>query len=182
VHNLPLTEYRLDWVTENIAVGGAPLSYEQLNHIQHQGIHAIINLCGEYCDLHDIERDHGFDVYYLPIADECAPDCQALEQAMEWMDGILKEGKRLLIHCRLGMGRTGTLLYAYLWSRRLDQSVSESLLEGLRSRPCNFDQWRAVRRYQGEACAGSSKHSARERISKFWGKLLSRFRNPFRKQ
>jgi hypothetical protein len=169
-------EYRLDWVTDTIAVGGAPLSYEQLDGIKAQGIDAIINLCGEYCDLHEIEREHGFEVYYLPIPDECTPDCQALEQAMEWMDGILKGNKRLLIHCRLGMGRTGTLLHAYLWSRNLHQDISEELLNSLRSRPCNYDQWRTVRRYQTEACGWSPNTSLAGRINRLWEKLISRFK------
>jgi protein-tyrosine phosphatase len=176
---LPESEYRLDWVTDTLAVGGAPLSYEQLDRIKAQGVDAIVNLCAEYCDLHDIEKDHGFEVYYLPIDDECTPNSEALERAMEWMDGVLKQNKRLLIHCRLGMGRTGTLLYSYLWSRNLHQAVDESLLQKLRSRPCNFNQWSTVRRYQGEACDWSAKLPFFAAITGFWRRLVFRLNRLF---
>jgi len=49
--------YRVDWVTEFIAVGGAPVSYDQLSAIRRQGVNAIVNLCADYCDLHDIEKE-----------------------------------------------------------------------------------------------------------------------------
>jgi protein tyrosine phosphatase len=176
---LPESEYRLDWVTDTLAVGGAPLSYEQLDRIKEQGVDAIINLCAEYCDLHDIETNHGFEVYYLPIDDECTPDCESLEKAMEWMDGILGRNKRLLIHCRLGMGRTGTLLYSYLWSRNLHQAVDESLLQKIRSRPCNFTQWSTVRRYQGPACDWSANIPILQRLTGLWEKLFLRLKRLF---
>lgn len=173
---MPEAEYRLDWVTETLAVGSAPLSYEQLDRIREQGIDAIVNLCAEYCDLHEIEKDHGFEVYYLPIVDECTPDWDALECAMQWMDGVLKENKRILLHCRLGMGRTGTLLYAYLWSRGLHGDVNESVLERIRARPCNFEQWRLVKRCQAGACGWPEKRSVRTRLTGAWERLASRIR------
>lgn len=168
----------MDWVTDAIAVGGAPLSYEQLDQIKAQGVDAIVNLCAEYCDLHSIERDSGFEVHYLPVDDECAPDCEALERAMKWMDGILAQNRRLLIHCRLGMGRTGTLLYAYLWSRNLQERVDPDLLEALRARPSNYAQWCRVRPYQDNGSGRSSDLSA-EAGAKAWTRLISRLRRFF---
>jgi hypothetical protein len=177
---LPESEYRLDWVTDTIAVGGAPLSYEQLDRIREQGVDAIVNLCAEYCDLHDIEKNHGFEVYYLPVDDEMTPDCEPLEKAMEWMDGVLQRDKRLLIHCRLGMGRTGTLLYSYLWSRNLHHGLNERLLQNIRSRPCNFDQWRTVRRYQGAECGWSGEIPRLKWLTGLWERLVSRFNRLFK--
>lgn len=176
---MPESEYRLDWVTDALAVGGAPLSHEQLDCIKEHGIDAIINLCAEYCDLHDIEKDHGFEVYYLPIDDECTPDPEALETAMAWMDEVLRQNKRLLIHCRLGMGRTGTLLYSYLWSRDLHRGVNENLLRSIRSRPCNFHQWRTVRRYQGAECGWPDKIPLLQRLTGLWEKLALRLKRLF---
>lgn len=172
------SSYRMDWVTDAIAVGGAPLSYEQLDQIKAQGVDAIVNLCAEYCDLHAIERDSGFEVYYLPVDDECAPDCEALERAMEWMDGILAQNRRLLIHCRLGMGRTGTLLYAYLWSRNLQERVDPNLLEALRARPSNYAQWCRVRPYQHNG-SGRVSEPTTEAGASAWTRLTSRLRRLF---
>lgn len=143
--------YRFDWVTEHIAVGGAPLSYDQLNAIRRQGVDAIVNLCAEYCDLHDIEKEHGFEVFYLPIADEGIPEQAALEQAMAWVDTVISQNRRVLIHCRLGVGRTGTFLYAYLKSRGLFDRMEKKFLARLRCRPAAYCQWCLVDDYAPEA-------------------------------
>ncbi len=172
-------KYRLDWVTDRIAVGSAPLSYAQLDHIREQGIEAIVNLCAEYCDLHEIEAGHGFDVFYLPVPDECTPDCGALERAMNWMDDVLTQHKRLLIHCRLGMGRTGTLLYAYLWSRNLHHGISKERLDTLRSRPCNYSQWRLAKHYQGHRCDWSTPRRAHGGLTGLWNRLKARLNKLF---
>jgi len=148
----------LVWVTDQLAVGAAPLSYHHLAELHDKGISAILNLCGEFCDLADIERDHGFEVRHLPIPDEEAPDMAALEEALAWLDEAVYLGKKVYIHCRHGIGRTGTVLNAYMLRRGLGHRAAAKALSKLRSKPANFCQWRAVRRY-GKA---SGKLTVRE--------------------
>ena len=144
---VPPRESSLVWVSDQLAVGAAPLSYAQLARLHDEGISAILNLCGEFCDLHDIERDHGFEVHHLPIPDEEAPDMTALEQALSWLDEAIYLGKKVYIHCRHGIGRTGTVLNAYLLRRGLGYKMADRVLAKLRSKPTNFCQWRTVKRY-----------------------------------
>ncbi len=139
--------YTLHWVTDQLAVGQAPMSYDQLDAIKNQGVTAIMNLCAEFCDLHDIESGHGFDVYYLPIPDEEAPDMPAMEEALAWLDEAIYLGKKVLIHCRHGIGRTGTVLNAYLLRRGLGHKLAGKKLKGLKSQPANFNQWWTLRKY-----------------------------------
>ena len=139
--------YPLTWVTDHLAVGGAPMTYEQLDSLHAQGITAILNLCAEFCDLHDIEAAAGFEVHYLPIPDEKAPDLPALERALAWLDEAVYLGKKVLIHCRHGIGRTGTVLNAYLLRRGLGHKLAARVLSPLRSKPTSFDQWWTIRRY-----------------------------------
>ena len=120
--------YPLTWVTDHLAVGGAPMTYEQLDSLKEQGITAILNLCAEFCDLHDIEAAAGFEVYYLPVPDEEAPDLPALEKALAWLDEAIYLGKKVLIHCRHGIGRTGTVLNAYLLRRGLGHKLAARVL------------------------------------------------------
>jgi protein-tyrosine phosphatase/Fe-S-cluster containining protein len=143
----PKPAYNLTWVTDQLAVGAAPMSHVQLESIEAQGVGAILNLCGEFCDLHDIEKDAGFEVHYLPLEDEEAPCLIELEKTLEWLDEAIYLGKKVLIHCRHGIGRTGTVLNAYLLRRGLGHRLAWKALRKLKSKPANFVQWRTVRKY-----------------------------------
>ena len=142
--------YSVTWLTGQLACGSAPMSYDDLDIIRGQGIDAIVNLCGEFCDLHQIEKDSGFEVYYLPIPDECAPDMQLMEAALDWLDESLYLKKKILIHCRHGLGRTGTFVSAYLLRRGFGLKLTEKKLKSARMSPGSFSQWRLLRKYEKE--------------------------------
>jgi pyruvate,water dikinase len=139
--------YRPTWVTDQLAVGHAPMSFEELESIRRQGVDAIINLCAEYCDLHQIEKDCGFDVFYLPVADDHAPEMEEMEKALAWLDEAIYLGKKVLIHCRLGVGRTGTFLRSYFIRRGFGLEHAEERLKRIHSQPTSYSQWRLLRRY-----------------------------------
>lgn len=137
----------LTWITDRLAVGSAPMSYQALDSLREQGVAAILNLCAEFTDLHTLESGHGFEVYHLPVEDEGTPELEELEKALDWLDEAIYLGKKVLIHCRHGIGRTGTVLNAYILRRGLGHRRAWLKLRGLRSQPANFRQWRMVRRY-----------------------------------
>jgi len=141
------SRYQVNWVTDTLAVGSAPMSHADLDALKSQGVTAILNLCAEYCDLHWIESDAGFETYYLPIPDEEAPDLQELEKALDWLDEVIYLGKTALIHCRHGIGRTGTVLNAYLLRKGLGSKLASRTLKPLKSKPSNFNQWWFIRNY-----------------------------------
>jgi protein-tyrosine phosphatase len=143
--------YALHWITAHLATGSAPLSYAELDAIRQQGIGAIVNLCGEFCDLHQIEEESGFEVYYLPVADECAPDLAAMEKALDWLDEAIYLNKKVLVHCRLGHGRTGTLIAAYLLRRGFDFNAAEQTLKGKNAHPATYEQRRFLKKYGKQA-------------------------------
>ncbi len=143
----PATAYPIYWITPQLATGPAPMSYDHLESLKSEGIGAIMNLCAEYCDLHSIESDSGFEVYYLPVADEEAPQLKALEDALAWLDEAIYLGKKVYVHCRHGIGRTGTVISAYLLRRGLGSKLVKQKIKNMRSRPANFNQWWFIRKF-----------------------------------
>ncbi len=139
--------YQLTWLTSQLAVGYAPMSYDELDSIRDQGIVAIVNLCGEFSDLHEIEEQAGFEVCFLPTPDECAPDMEQMKEALEWLDEALYLKKKVLIHCRHGHGRTGTFISAYFLRRGLALKYTEKKLKGTRANPTNYSQWKLLKKY-----------------------------------
>ncbi len=139
--------YQLTWITSQIAGGYAPMSYQDLEDIKAEGIDAIVNLCGEFTDLHEIEEKAGFEVYYLPTPDEHAPELEAMEKALEWLDESIYLKKKILVHCRHGHGRTGTFISAYLLRRGLGLKKVGKILKPTRANPTNYGQWKLLRKF-----------------------------------
>ena len=142
-----MSAYLITWVTKNLGVGAAPMSYEEFTSLKEQGIVAIVNLCGEFTDLHTIEKDAGFDVFWLPIPDENAPKMEDMEKGLEWLDEAIYLGKKVLVHCHHGIGRTGTFVTAYLLRRGLGMKKAGKVLKSTRANPTNFSQWWLLRKF-----------------------------------
>jgi len=142
-----MDEYRANWITPQLGVGYAPMSYAELDSLRVQGVDAIVNLCAEFSDLHEIEEGAGFDVYHFPIDDERAPDMAAMEKALEWLDEAIYLGKKVLVHCRHGIGRTGTFVTAYFLRKGFSLKAAEKSLRPTGATPSSYGQWRLLRKY-----------------------------------
>lgn len=123
------------------------MSYDDFDDIKAEGIRAIVNLCEEFSDLHELEEQAGFEVYYLPIPDECAPEMKSMEEALQWFDETMYLKKKVLVHCRHGIGRTGTFVSAYLLRRGMGLKIAEKTLKTTRAAPSNYSQWKLLRKY-----------------------------------
>jgi hypothetical protein len=146
-----MTGYAPSWITDNIAVGSAPMSYADLDDIKAMEIDAIVNLCAEFSDLHDLEAGHGFEVCYLPVWDEETPEMEKLEKALEWLDEVIYLGKKVLVHCRHGVGRTGTFVISYMIRRGLEIKEASRKLKRSRANPSNYGQWKLLKAYKKQS-------------------------------
>ena len=142
-----MSQYPITWITDSLAVGYAPMSYAELDSIKARGIDAVVNLCAEFSDLHTIEESCGFEVYYLPIWDEDTPEMGDMEKALAWLDEALYLGKKVLVHCRYGIGRTGTFVTSYMIRRGLTLKAASKKLKSSKANPSNHSQWKLLKKY-----------------------------------
>lgn len=117
---------------------GGPLDY---NYIA-DGIYAGTNQCcaiglsdvlkkeGITADisLEDVRLDHPFGVeayLWLPTRDNTAPSPDQLRLGIQTLTELVRQGKKIYVHCKNGHGRTSTLLAAYFISKgkNLDEAI-----------------------------------------------------------
>lgn len=126
------------WLTEGkLAGSGGPIHHEELVWLREQGITAIVSLTErslrqEKLLLHRLDP-LGFTYRHIPVVDETAPTQTQVDEFAAFVDEMLDQGWAVLIHCRGGYGRTGTMPACYLVSR--GWGVEEALTEVRSRRP-----------------------------------------------
>ena len=98
---------------------------EDVAEIGRQGVTHVLSLISsdEYVEygvggLSSVLAAAGIETRRFPILDQGIPSVNALRAELVWMDALLTEGGKLLIHCVGGLGRSGTVAAAFLKTKR----------------------------------------------------------------
>ncbi|MCG2879968.1 MAG: dual specificity protein phosphatase family protein [Vulcanisaeta sp.] len=116
------------WVIERALAGSSmPLGEDTVATWYKMGIRAVVILVEEwefamegwdFNEYINTLRKFGIDHLHVPTRDGYAPPEDVLYNIVTWIDRNIMSGKPVLVHCHAGLGRSPTVIAAYLMYRR----------------------------------------------------------------
>ena len=100
------------WLEQSVLAGcGRPQSVVELEAARREGVEAIVSLTGTPLIPEVIDR-LGFAYLHSPLT--AIPSIQQLTEIIQFIESQKSQSHPVLVHCGEGIGRTGTVLAAYL--------------------------------------------------------------------
>lgn len=97
---------QMDWITPQIAIG----NFINAQNASPAEIDAILCLKTGCCD----ENDDRFDILCLPLKDGVGNTRRDITDAIDFIDGVVSDGKKILVHCHAGRSRSVCIVARYL--------------------------------------------------------------------
>jgi len=102
----------MPWITDHIAIAGAGISQETWLELKTYNFEAIVNMRAEYQDTFSPPLPKAY--LWIPIEDHTSPSSEQLLMGAQFINTNVKSGKKVLVHCKMGIHRSATMAVAYL--------------------------------------------------------------------
>jgi hypothetical protein len=104
------------YIDRRLNLGGPISAYDDdLPVLYSAGIRAVVSLLNIPSDA-SVYESAGFSYLCLPVPDGGAPTMEQAKEFVRFLGEQRAAGRPVAVHCEAGLGRTGTMLAAYLIS------------------------------------------------------------------
>ena len=136
----------LTWITPELAIGGA-LSEAEAARLAEAGVGAVVDLRSEAVDERTLLEAQGVAFLHLPTDDHAVVTSARLDEGVAFVGQQRAAGRRILIHCEHGIGRSATLALAALVDGGMAPLEALNLAKDRRDRvspsPAQYVGWQA---------------------------------------
>lgn len=82
------------------------------------GINCVINLISYQNEKYKLRYSYDMDVLYYPIIDSPKNDISWAENPSKYIEEEMEKGKKIFVHCYLGISRSASLIIYFLMTRK----------------------------------------------------------------
>lgn len=120
------------WVNSWLAASAIPDDIGQVIWLRERGFEFMISLEELDEEISSFVDEVGIKRFYFPM------ESPSVEELMRITDLLINlEGRRTLVHCYAGCGRTGTVLAAYMVRKGMSAEEAMSYVRSMR--PCSIE-------------------------------------------
>jgi protein-tyrosine phosphatase len=143
------------WLTDQMAVGGCFAAQDASRLTEVHGIRAVVDLRAEACDNEALLGAAGIDLLHLPTADLEPATHEHLETGVAFVRDAVARGRKVLIHCEHGIGRSPLLALCVLvdqgWQPLDALRHAKNRREAISPSRAQYEGWAAWLRARGLA-------------------------------